>query len=250
MQRYFLQNQPDENGLFLIDGEDYKHIVRVMRMTEGDKIITVSGPSSVYESEIVTINETSLTGKQLIKLTHQSELPVRVTIAHGLPKGDKLEYVIQKATELGMSALKPFSADRSIVKWDQKKGKKKAERWNKIAKEAAEQSHRSVIPIIEEPVSTNQLSSSFHEYDAIMMAYEEDAKSGESSNFYQFLNHLESNANILVIIGPEGGFSESEVNRFTEDGAVSCGLGPRILRTETAPLYILAAISYHFELMR
>ncbi|WP_404403971.1 16S rRNA (uracil(1498)-N(3))-methyltransferase [Jeotgalibacillus malaysiensis] len=250
MQRYFIQHKPGENGILLIDGEDYKHIVRVMRMTEGDSVIAVLDQHTVYESEIVKIEENHLSLKPVSKIELQSELPVNVTIAHGLPKGDKLDYVIQKSTELGMTALKPFTAERSIVKWDQKKGKKKAERWNKIAKEAAEQSHRSIIPEVEEPVTSKQLRSSFHEFDAIMMAYEEDAKSGEVSNFYQFLNQLETNANVLVIIGPEGGFSENEVNEFTHDGAVSCGLGPRILRTETAPLYILAAISYHFELMR
>ncbi|MFB1080617.1 16S rRNA (uracil(1498)-N(3))-methyltransferase [Jeotgalibacillus sp. JSM ZJ347] len=250
MQRYFIHHKLDENGLFSIEGEDYKHIVRVMRMTVGDRFISVLSPAEVYESEIVEIEDSYLTGKPVVQIDHQSELPVKVTIAHGLPKGDKLELVIQKATELGVSAIKPFSAERSIVKWDQKKGKKKAERWNKIAKEAAEQSHRSVIPQVDEPVSAKQLRSSFHEYDAIMMAYEEDAKSGESSNFYQVLNQLKPDSKVLVIIGPEGGLSESEVEQFTEDGAVSCGLGPRILRTETAPLYILAAISYHFELMR
>lgn len=250
MQRYFIQHKPGDDGVLLIEGEDYKHIVRVMRMTEGDRVIAVLDQHTVYEAEIVKIEETQLSLKQVSKIEHHSELPVNVTIAHGLPKGDKLDYVIQKATELGMTSLKPFSAERSIVKWDQKKGKKKAERWNKIAKEAAEQSHRSVIPAVEEPVTLKQLRSSFHEFDAIMMAYEEDAKSGEATNFYQFLNQLESNAKVLVIIGPEGGFSENEVNVFTHAGAVSCGLGPRILRTETAPLYILAAISYHFELMR
>ncbi|MDZ5712218.1 16S rRNA (uracil(1498)-N(3))-methyltransferase [Jeotgalibacillus haloalkalitolerans] len=250
MQRYFINTKLDEDGLFLVEGEDYKHIVRVMRMSEGDRFIAVFNTDEVFESEIVKIEETHLVGKKVSEITNQSELPVNVTIAHGLPKGDKLEYVIQKATELGMSALIPFSAERSIVKWDQKKGKKKAERWNKIAKEAAEQSHRSVIPLIEEPFTLKQLRSSFHEYDAIMMAYEEDAKSGESSNFHRFLNQLKPDSNILVIIGPEGGLSENEVKQFIEDGAVSCGLGPRILRTETAPLYILAAFSYHFELMR
>ncbi|MBM7577641.1 16S rRNA (uracil(1498)-N(3))-methyltransferase [Jeotgalibacillus terrae] len=250
MQRYFTEQKPDENGCFDISGDDYKHIVRVMRMNEGDRIITVTGPEQVFESEIISIDDLSLQVKVQKQLTETSELPVHVTIAHGLPKGDKLEYVIQKATELGMVSLKPFSAERSIVKWDQKKGKKKAERWNKIAKEAAEQSHRSVIPVISEPISTKQLGSSFREYDAIMMAYEEDAKTGETSNFAAFLNGLTPGSKILAVIGPEGGFSQQEAGQLLEAGAVSCGLGPRILRTETAPLYILAAISYHFELMR
>ncbi|TFE01103.1 16S rRNA (uracil(1498)-N(3))-methyltransferase [Jeotgalibacillus salarius] len=250
MQRYFIENKVDENGFFIINGEDYKHIVRVMRMNAGDRFIAVFTSEDVFESEITDIEDSYLRAKPVHKIEHQSELPVKVTIAHGLPKGDKLEYVIQKSTELGLYSLKPFSAERSIVKWDQKKGKKKAERWNKIAKEAAEQSHRSVIPAVEEPVKLNQLRSSFHEYDAIMMAYEEDAKAGETSNFTKLLNQLRPGSRMLVIIGPEGGLSEAEVETFIADGAVSCGLGPRILRTETAPLYILAAISYHFELMR
>ncbi|MDX5475755.1 MAG: RsmE family RNA methyltransferase, partial [Bacillaceae bacterium] len=143
----------------------------------------------------------------------------------------------------------PFNAARSIVKWDEKKGGKKVERWSKIAKEAAEQSHRVTIPTIQAPFSFKQICDVSTQYDKKIVAYEEEAKRGEKSAFAKVLAEMKANESVLIVFGPEGGLSEKEVNTLIDHGFVSCSFGPRILRTETAPLYGLAAISYHFELM-
>lgn len=147
-----------------------------------------------------------------------------------------------------MFSLQPFKAERSIVKWDDKKGEKKTERLQKIALEAAEQSHRTHVPVIENPISFKQLVATVNQYDAVFIADEEDAKQSERTKFADKLRALAGEAtSILCIFGPEGGIARSESEALLAAGAQTMSLGPRILRAETAPLYALAAISYEFE---
>ncbi|MGM0900132.1 MAG: 16S rRNA (uracil(1498)-N(3))-methyltransferase [Bacillota bacterium] len=249
MQRYFV-NGPSKDSRFYIEGEDYHHIVRVMRMKQGDQIICVS-PNG--ESAICEIAE--ITGEQAVADIVQwnvdsSELPIQITIASGLPKGDKLELIIQKGTELGAFGFVPFVAARSIVKWDEKKSSKKVDRWQKISKEAAEQSHRSHVPEVASPITFSNLVKEAEDFDYKLIAYEEEAKQGETSVLFEVLNKMRPKESLIIVFGPEGGLTEKEVAMLQENGFHSCGLGPRILRTETAPLYLLSAASYHFELMR
>ncbi|WP_379966142.1 16S rRNA (uracil(1498)-N(3))-methyltransferase [Ectobacillus sp. sgz5001026] len=247
MQRYFVNKLEDDT--FFIDGDDAHHIVRVMRMEQGDELYCcINGKTA-----LCTISELSSTSVQATAvewIEERKELPIFVTIASGLPKGDKLELVFQKGTELGASAFLPFQASRSIVKWDGKKSEKKVERWAKIVKEAAEQSHRATIPSVQEPMSFQKLLSASEEYDVCIVAYEEEAKRGEKANFAKTLESLKNGQRLLIVFGPEGGLTEQEIENLLQYGFVSCSLGPRILRTETAPLYALSAVSYHFELMR
>ncbi|MEW9500475.1 16S rRNA (uracil(1498)-N(3))-methyltransferase [Jeotgalibacillus marinus] len=249
MQRYFIDQQPDEDNRFFITGDDGHHITRVMRMKQDDQLISVFSNELSAVCRIEKITEHGVQCVVEFFEDQSPELPVKVTIAHGLPKGDKLELVIQKATELGAYSFLPFTASRSIVKWEHKKGAKKVDRWSKIAKEAAEQSHRYHLPDVTAPVSFKELLTSALSFDWIIVAYEEQAKQGERSLFARALSNVLAHQSILVVVGPEGGLSEKEVTQLQEVGAISCGFGPRILRTETAPLYALAAISYHFELM-
>ncbi|NLP51302.1 16S rRNA (uracil(1498)-N(3))-methyltransferase [Bacillus sp. RO1] len=252
MQRYFVNsNQIDETSI-TITGEDVHHITRVMRMNVDDQILcSCSKTRQTALCKIAEITNDMVVTDIVEWIKAETEIPVRVTIANGLPKGDKLELVIQKGTELGAESFIPFNAARSIVKWDEKKGKKKVERWNKISKEAAEQSHRSMVPVVEEPASLAQLLEKSKDYTYKMVAYEESAKEGERSSFANILKSLQHGESILCVFGPEGGLTDKEIDKLMEHGFVPCALGPRILRTrtETAPLYALAAISYHFELM-
>ncbi|UTR14366.1 16S rRNA (uracil(1498)-N(3))-methyltransferase [Salipaludibacillus sp. LMS25] len=248
MQRYFLSKEQFQEKHVLIDGETARHISKVMRMGPGDNVICCDGEGVCHyctlDNVSVDVVRATITGE----LTDNTELPVKVTIAHGLPKGDKLELVIQKATELGSSGFIPFQAERSVVKWDKKKELKKIERWRKIAKEASEQSHRQLVPYIESVHSLSALINKFTSYSSVILAYEEDAKQHKNNAFHQSLSELRPGDNLLFIVGPEGGFSEQEVSMMQTAGAICCSLGPRILRTETAPLYALSAISYYFEL--
>lgn len=248
MQRYFLKNDQFVDKTVRITESDAHHIQRVMRMSKGERIICCNenGQAALCEIEMISTDE--IQGSIIEWLSEEKEMPVTVTIVSGLPKGDKLELIIQKGTELGATRFIPFIADRSIVKWDEKKGKKKLERWNKIAKEAAEQSHRTIVPVVESPMTLKQLvaaSDCTHK----IVAYEEVAKQGESSNLHHVLSNLQPGDSLLVVIGPEGGLTEQEVAFLEEHQFIKCGFGPRILRAETAPLYVLSAISYQTELM-
>ncbi|MGM0897119.1 MAG: 16S rRNA (uracil(1498)-N(3))-methyltransferase [Bacillota bacterium] len=245
MQRYFLVDKKSDDGYMNITGDDAKHITKVMRQTAGEKLVAVVS-GEVYLAEIVDAAST-VRIKLVEQLPDRSELPKKVTIACGLPKGDKLELITQKATELGMHALLPFAAERSIVKWDGAKSVKKIERLKKIAKEAAEQSHRSRIPAIHTIHSFKELTQSAKTYDAVIVAYEEEAKKDGGRRFAEILESLYDKDSILLVFGPEGGISEAEAAALKEAGALFTALGPRILRTETAPLYALSAISYEFE---
>lgn len=249
MQRYFV-NAPASEGRFYISGDDRHHIVRVMRGKIGDQIICSDSDGKSAICTIAEITDDLVTATVVQWEEGSSELPVRVAIASGLPKGDKLETIIQKGTELGAYQFIPFTAARSIVKWDDNKASKKVERWQKIAKEAAEQSHRRLLPKVAAPVTFKELLALSRDYDFKLIAYEEDAKAGESSMLSKTFASVEKNQSMLIVFGPEGGLADQEIAQLKEAGFISCGFGPRILRTETAPLYALAAVSYHFELMR
>lgn len=247
MQRYFVPEDNWQDDALVITGDDAHHIIRVMRGVIGDKLIGNHPSGYAVFGKITAIDQQQVTVRILEKLQEKVELPIQVTIAQGLPKGDKLEYVMQKGTELGASEFIPFSADRSVVKWDAKKSSKKMTRFAKIVKEASEQSHRNLIPRITSIMNIDGLIASTKEYDVKIFAYEEEAKTNHFQSFAQVLSELKLNQRIVACIGPEGGFSANEVTRLKENGFQSVRLGPRILRTETAPLYILASISYQFE---
>ncbi len=246
MQRYFVDEAMRE-GAFTVSGDNAKHISKVMRMTAGEEIIIVN-EGIAHVCTIASI-DTEVIATPTGRTIPSPEMPVQVTIACGLPKGDKLELIAQKGTELGMYTLLPFAAERSIVKWDEKKGKKNRERLQKIAQEAAEQSHRTHVPMVEAPISFKQLVARISEFDAVFIADEEDAKAEKRTRFAEKLKNVHDNKSksILCIFGPEGGISRKEAEALAAAGAQIMSLGPRILRAETAPLYALSAISYEFE---
>ncbi|MFS0575271.1 16S rRNA (uracil(1498)-N(3))-methyltransferase [Sporosarcina sp. 179-K 3D1 HS] len=246
MQRYFLQNPFDNDGQATITGEDGKHIVRVMRMDVGDEVIAVSD-GAAYRSTITESLADGVVVQQQEGPLPSNEMPLSVTIACGLPKGDKLDLIVQKGTELGMSGIIPFQAERSIVKWDEKKGGKKVERLQKIAKEAAEQCHRTRIPSVSSPMTFRQLLAEASNYDVLLLADEEDAKSGSPHKIAVRLKNVYHRQTVLAVFGPEGGLSRKEAETLRSAGFLPISLGPRILRTETAPLYVLSAMSYEFE---
>jgi len=247
MQRYFVHEPFNESNETIITGENARHISKVMRMESGDQLVVVHADTA-YICEISSIGQ-EVVVKQTGNTIPSPEMPIKVDIACGLPKGDKLELITQKGTELGMHALIPFSAERSIVKWDEKKGEKKTERLQKIAQEAAEQSHRTHVPAVINPIAFKQLLNIASNYDAVFIADEEDAKKENRTRFADKLKKVYDNESksILLIFGPEGGISRNEAKSLLEAGAETMSLGPRILRAETAPLYALSAISYEFE---
>ena len=245
MQRYFIEGKVPENRITVITGDDAKHIAKVMRQTAGDGLIAVM-EGIAFEATIISA-ERDIELRLDREIKADVEMPKQVTIACGLPKGDKLDLITQKCTELGMSALIPFAAERSIVKWDTSKNDKKIARLQKIGKEAAEQSHRTRIPVIHNVHSFKQLMEAAETFDTVIVAYEEEARSSSPARFADILKTLYDKSSILIVFGPEGGISEKEVSSLKRAGALFTSLGPRILRTETAPFYALSAMSYEFE---
>ena len=248
MQRYFIDYPQVTIGDRIIFSKDQAHhIDRVMRMKTGDQVIGVDQSRQAY---LLTLTvEEDLSAKITEAIEKDNELPVQIDFVCGLPKGSKLEHIVQKGSELGVFNIYPWQADRSISKWEGKKSAKKIERLQKIATEASEQSHRNHEVQVKDLVSTKQLLALSDKYDHILVAYEESAKAGETSRLASIFTQLEEGARILMIFGPEGGISEKEIELFeTLDNMSLVGLGNRILRTETAPLFALSALVYEMEL--
>lgn len=247
MQRYFLNDMMDKKQI-VFTGEHYHHIVRVMRMKVGERVYVVLPDVLTCIVELVAITPDEVLTQWIEDVDMQMELPVHITIALGLPKGDKLDWIVQKTTELGVCAIQPFESERSVVKWEVKKKEKKQLRLQKIAQEAAEQSHRTCIPKIKNILTFKQLLTHLAQYTYVLVAYEESAKTKEMTQFKSILSKLKPNDTLLMIFGSEGGFSEQEIQQLVSHQAILCGLGPRIMRAETAPIYALAACSYQLEL--
>ncbi|WP_232695385.1 16S rRNA (uracil(1498)-N(3))-methyltransferase [Brevibacillus daliensis] len=243
MQRYFIDSQQFFDHHVVITGDDVHHLVKVMRAEIGELIWVSDGRGRVVKARLSALDTKEVRADIMEDVQQETELPIQVTIAQGLPKGDKLEWILQKGTELGATAFLPFQSERTIVKLDAKKEPKKLERWNKIVKEAAEQSHRAYLPEVKASVSFKQVMELAKGYSKAMIAYEKE----DTKRMGEALQDLQPGDSLLVIIGPEGGLSEAEVRLAEANGITSVSLGPRILRTETASQYVLSAISYQFE---
>lgn len=244
MQRYFIDEQCIKDQMIMIDAYNHKHMQKVMRYHNGDQVICILPSSKTYYYEIIDIEQGLL--KQGQEIDEDHELDVDVTLVYGLPKNDKFELVLQKATELGVKRIVPFLSKRSIIKTDAKTFSKKTERYQRILKEASEQSYRQTIPELTSLCTIKDLSCYLS--DVNLVAYEESSKQGEHHQLFQSLN--QDYQSITIIVGPEGGFEENEIQQMKEIGIQECSLGKRILRSETAPLYMLSVIGYTRELMK
>lgn len=238
MQRYFILPTQVENDRIMIIGDDVHHIKNVMRFKPGDECICCAEDGNDYLVEIESLYPDKIVTR--IKKTTPSigEPFVKVTIAQAMPKGDKWEWVLQKGTEIGAIRFVPFISKRTIVKIDPRKQDKKLDRWRKIVKEAAEQAHRGKIPEVSVPLSWKECLKEAKKADQAWICYEKGGKPLKS------LWTDPSLRNIFIIIGPEGGFTEQEISDALEYGIQPITLGPRILRTETAPLVALTAILF------
>jgi 16S rRNA (uracil1498-N3)-methyltransferase len=245
MQRYFIRPAQMKDQIVHITGDDVNHIMKVMRSSVGDRVICCNGEDRCAIAVIQRLSKEEVECRVEQQLHEHRELPVDVTIAQALPKGDKMELVLQKATELGAKGFIPYVSARTIVHLDDNKAKKRQERWGKIVKEAAEQAHRSFLPIVHSIKSWRDLLACTGDYDVSILAYENENK----QTLHDVLKQYPMNSRILLIIGPEGGFTPTEAKEALQHGMQSAMFGKRILRTETASLYGLSAISYYYELV-
>ncbi|OBR63107.1 16S rRNA (uracil(1498)-N(3))-methyltransferase [Paenibacillus oryzae] len=251
MQRYFVASEQFQDGMVILRGEDAHHASRVMRMNAGDVFIACDGGERSALVKVVQLDGQEVRGSVQELLPQDSEPLWQVTIAQSLPKGDKMELVIQKGTEIGAVAFLPFQSERNIVQYDGKKEAKRLERWSKIAKEAAEQSHRHRIPSVEAVKSWKGLLADIPAYDLALFCYERAGDSAHGVGIGDAVKEWrlrragnEAPPRILLIAGPEGGFAEREAEEAAAAGAVLTGLGKRILRAETAGIAGLTCLVY------
>ena len=244
MPRFFVKTNQINNDKIDIIGEDVKHIKNVLRKQIGDKIeVCNQDTGDSYKCEIENFSEDEIKTNIIEKLTNIQER-VEVDIYQGLPKSDKMELIIQKSVELGANAIIPVNMKRCVVKLEGKDESKKIDRWQKIAESAAKQCGRSFIPEVKHLANVKDICNLINEYDAIIVAYENEKDNTLKSE----LKKLNSeNLKIGIVIGPEGGFEESDVNILRENGARIVTLGNRILRTETVALNVLSIVMYEFE---
>ncbi len=242
MHRFFIAPEQISGQNAYIEGEDVKHITRVLRLQAGDQIVVCDGCSHEYTATIESANPNRVELRLNEKTQSLTEPAHRVTLYQSLPKTGKMETIIQKCTELGIAAIAPVVSERCVVR-PEKDWENKRQRYQRVAYEAAKQSKRGVIPKV---LPLQPLADcDFSQYDLVLFAYEEERE----HMLKQALRdaHVEAAENIAMIIGPEGGFEESECAYLCAKGAVRVSLGSRILRTETAGMAMLAMVLYELE---
>jgi 16S rRNA (uracil1498-N3)-methyltransferase len=247
MQRYFIPEAQFLETTVTIQGGDAHHLIRVMRSQIGDKVICSNGINREVLVSIMSLDKEMVEATILEELPLTNEANVEVWVAQSLPKGDKLETVIQKNTEIGAARFIPFVSERTIVQYDEKKAVKLQERWGKIAKEAAEQAHRNRVPDVDVPLSWKQTLKLVSQVDLALICYEKQSGLQLKQLLRQaFNNELVSppSGKVLLLIGPEGGFTLKEVAEAEQAGCHAISLGKRILRTETAAMVALTCILY------
>ncbi len=244
MHNFFVPNNNKHGNRYYITDADYNHIRNVLRMKEGDTFLVSCDSSSdlcrleSYESESAVA--------EIIEENYQNtELPVKIYLFQGLPKADKMELIIQKAVELGVYGIIPTEMNRCVVKLDDKKKKNKVTRWQAIAESAAKQSKRNAIPEVFDVLSYQEMLKKAKELDLLLVPYEN--RDGMTATV-NALSKIKDGMSVGILIGPEGGFEESEVNCAIDMGGEVISLGKRILRTETAAITAVGMCMLHIEM--
>lgn len=244
MFNFFVDGAKRQGDLFYIDGSDFNHIKNVLRMRVGDGLL-VSSLGKSHLCEIESLDGDTATVRITQENYRSTELPVEIILYQGLPKADKLELIIQKTVELGVSKIVPVEMNRCVVKLDEKKKNAKVSRWQAIAESAAKQSKRTVIPEIGNVLSYRQMLEEASGLDLFLVPYEN--KDGMAATKAS-LSKIKSGMKIGLLIGPEGGFEEAELEAATAAGGEAISLGSRILRTETAAITATAMCMLHIEM--
>lgn len=251
MYHFFVNPEQIKDNQVIITGPDVNHIKNVIRLKVGDEISISNGiDSRDYRCGIEKITEDMVFCNLRFIKEDAIELSAKVYLFQGLPKGDKMELIIQKLVELGVYEVIPVAMQRSVVKLDEKKAKAKTARWQGIAQAAAKQSKRGIVPQVHEVMDYQAALAYAADMDCQLLPYEMEESlegAGGMQKTRQIIEALRPGQRIAVFIGPEGGFAEGEIASALENGVETITLGKRILRTETASLTIMAWIMYHLE---
>lgn len=244
MYRFFAEPEACMGENIRITGEDWNHIRNVLRLKSGEQITVSNGADREYICEIVEFTDREVITRIVDVMGSSAELPTEITLYQGFPKGDKLEFIIQKAAELGAVRIVPVITRRSVVKLDEKKAARKVERYNAIVLSAAKQSKRGRIPVVEPVISFSDALEDAKNLDMKLIPYE-DAEGMEHSR--SVIRQVKGKHSLGIFIGPEGGFDVQEVEAAKAIGAECITLGHRILRTETAGMTILSILMFELD---
>lgn len=251
MPRFFIRQNKIDNDHLTIEGTDARHIARALRMAVGDDLTVCDMQGNEYSCVITSfVDDTEVKAKIVSRKCSENEPRCRIRLYQALPKGDKLDTVIQKAVECGVAEIYPFESERCIVKIKSDAEARKTERRQKISEEAAKQCGRSVIPTVYPTISFEEMIESASESELCLFCYEGEGTVPLGKIIDEKLKMGENGAypEVSLIIGSEGGFSLHEVERAEQKGMIKIGLGRRILRTETASGFVLACIVCKTEL--
>ncbi|MGI6065138.1 MAG: 16S rRNA (uracil(1498)-N(3))-methyltransferase [Bacillota bacterium] len=240
MARFFVEPSQVNNGIITILGTDVHHISKVLRLKEGDLVEAADSTGNVYRTELQSVHVNSVELKILSTILSPSEPEVEVYLLQGLPKGEKIDFIIQKCTEIGVKKIIPITTERSIIKLTPEKGEKRLKRWQRIATEAAKQSGRGSVPEVYPVTEMGQALAMLPPDTVIIMPWEGE----QVVSIKEVLTTLKPEGTFALVIGPEGGFAREEVALAQKAGAQVVSLGPRILRTETAGMVALALVLY------
>lgn len=244
MFNFFVSDTARQDDFYIISGSDYNHIINVLRMKKGDTfLVSCDGKGDLCE--LNDFDTETVTAKILEENYKNTDLPKDIYLFQGLPKADKMELIIQKTVELGVHTVVPVEMNRCVVKLDVKKKKSKTERWQSISESAAKQSKRNIIPEVKTTVSYKEMLKMASEMDLFLVPYEN--KDGMKST-KEALSLMDKAEKIGILIGPEGGFEEKEIEEAIAVGGKTISLGSRILRTETAAITSVAMIMLYTEI--
>lgn len=240
MHRFLIDPAWRDGDDIRIYGDESRHLSQVLRLRPGDHIAVIDGSGEEHEAEIVTVGKTEVTAKRLTTCTPDVEPAIEITLLQGIPKSDKMDYIVQKAVELGVSRIVPVRT-AFVVGKDTADMTKRLERWNRIAREAVKQSRRTSVPEVMAPVSLEE-AIRVYQGDLGVLLYENERKKDLKALLKWYTMNRYHRLSLLV--GPEGGISPAEAEYLALCGFQSVTLGNRILRTETASLAALAIIMY------
>lgn len=242
MSKFFIDKNAINNELksITITGEDVNHIKNVLRAVPGDIIVLCDQNGNDYFTSISIIEKEKIIANITDIVPNNTEPPVDITLFQGIPKSDKMDFIIQKCVELGVTKIVPVITERTIVKFNGTKDiESKTTRWQRICLEAAKQCNRGIVPFVEKPVKLYQSLETSGDYALNIIPYEKESSTGLKSLIQSSIK-----GKISIFIGPEGGFSEDEIKYALNKGVRPVTLGPRILRTETAGLAVLSMLMY------
>lgn len=244
MPKFFTARENITDTQITIDSEDAKHIKKVLRMGVGDDITVCDGTGTDYSAKISVIEENRILCDIIKKTKCDAEPDINITLYQGLPKATKMDYIIQKNTELGINKIVPVKMSRCVVKLENKSAEeKKTERWQKIAYEAAKQSGRGIIPQVGQPMDIDEVIAEVQDDDLVFVPYECETQ----TRLKDIVTTTHKPINISFIIGPEGGFDITEIEKIKAAGIKTITLGRRILRTETAASAVISMLMYALD---